>query len=141
MAINIGGVVEGGACVVTEGPNAGKTGTYTIDEEGNVWCEGPWGGTQCATSKCRDGLTELTVFDYEDDDGQFVYETDGLFEVTGVGVFRCRARIDASTGESRIVEAIPIPVHSLAELRRSESDVTRNLASVIESHLETRSRD
>ncbi len=41
----------GQACTVTSGPNAGKSGTVTIDEDGSVWCEGTWGGTQCGT-KC-----------------------------------------------------------------------------------------
>jgi sugar lactone lactonase YvrE len=46
-----GGDLAGTACKVTDGPNKGQTGTYTVDEDGNLWCEGSWGGTQCAT-KC-----------------------------------------------------------------------------------------
>lgn len=44
----------GTACKVTSGANAGKSGTYTRDDEGNLWCEGDWGGTQCGTGKCSD---------------------------------------------------------------------------------------
>lgn len=36
---------EGDACKVTSGDNAGKVGKYT---EGTKWCEGTWGGTECA---------------------------------------------------------------------------------------------
>ena len=49
------GATVGGKCTVTSGANKGKTGTYTRDEYGNIWCEGRWGGTQCAT-RCKNGL-------------------------------------------------------------------------------------
>ena len=50
-----GGATVGGKCTVTAGANKGKSGTYTRDEYGNLWCEGRWGGTQCAT-RCKNGL-------------------------------------------------------------------------------------
>ena len=49
------GATVGGKCTVTSGANAGKSGTYTRDEYGNIWCEGSWGGTQCAT-RCKNAL-------------------------------------------------------------------------------------
>jgi hypothetical protein len=46
----------GKACTVSSGSNAGKSGTYTVEEgTGSLWCEGSWGGTECAGSdKCKD---------------------------------------------------------------------------------------
>ncbi|MPY95135.1 MAG: hypothetical protein GEV08_19385 [Acidimicrobiia bacterium] len=46
----------GGACTVTDGLNKGKKGTYTTDDEGNTWCEGSWGGTECGSTKCESAL-------------------------------------------------------------------------------------
>lgn len=46
----------GGKCKVVSGPNKGKTGTY----DGEGWCTGDWGGTECvgsdgkANGKCQD---------------------------------------------------------------------------------------
>jgi len=49
-----GGTAGTGKCEVTGGPNKGKTGTY----DGEGWCVGDWGGTECkgsdGTSKCKD---------------------------------------------------------------------------------------
>ncbi len=42
----------GGTCKVTSGPNKGKTGKYTQDSDGSIWCSGSWGGTECGTGKC-----------------------------------------------------------------------------------------
>jgi hypothetical protein len=50
------GGTSGGKCKVVSGPNAGKTGTY----DGEGWCTGDWGGTECVGSdgksngKCQD---------------------------------------------------------------------------------------
>jgi hypothetical protein len=46
----------GKACTVSSGSNAGKSGTYTVEEgTGSLWCEGSWGGTECTGSdKCKD---------------------------------------------------------------------------------------
>lgn len=49
-----GGTGGAGKCEVTSGPNKGKTGTY----DGEGWCVGDWGGTECTgsdgASKCKD---------------------------------------------------------------------------------------
>lgn len=51
-----GAGAAGGKCKVVSGPNAGKTGTY----DGEGWCTGDWGGTECVGSdgksngKCED---------------------------------------------------------------------------------------
>ncbi len=43
-----GGPKEGGACKVTGGANAGKTGTYdTSSDPGHTWCSGPGFSTEC----------------------------------------------------------------------------------------------
>jgi hypothetical protein len=57
-AIGEGGTggTSGGKCKVVSGPNKGKTGTY----DGEGWCTGDWGGTECVGSdgksngKCQD---------------------------------------------------------------------------------------
>ena len=48
--------VVGGACTVTSGINQGKSGTYTKDEDGSIWCEGSWGGTECSAGKCAEAV-------------------------------------------------------------------------------------
>jgi hypothetical protein len=128
--------VAGQACTVTEGPNKGKTGKYTVDEDGNVWCEGDWGGTECGETKCGDSAAQVSIFESVTADGQVVYEIEGLIEVEGVGIFDSRVTIDAATQTSRKVVAIPIAATPLATLRESESEVERIMADVIGSHVE-----
>lgn len=41
---------KGGKCKVVSGPNKGRTGTY----DGEGWCTGDWGGTECQDSSGRD---------------------------------------------------------------------------------------
>jgi hypothetical protein len=54
------GGTTGGSCTVTSGTNAGKTGTYTVEEgTGHTWCEGSWGGTDCTGGRCKDGTSKL----------------------------------------------------------------------------------
>ena len=59
--MNNGGGVTGGKCEVTSGPNKGKTGTY----DGEGWCTGDWGGTECTasdgSSKCKDLAKSISV--------------------------------------------------------------------------------
>ena len=45
--------VVGAACTVTSGPNKGKSGTYTRDEDGAIWCEGDWGGPSVTVGNAR----------------------------------------------------------------------------------------
>lgn len=131
------GAVAGQKCTVTSGPNKGKTGTYTVDDQGNLWCEGDWGGTQCGT-KCADMAASATVFEYVDSvDGQVKYEVEGLYEIDGGGVFHCRARIDAATGASESVTAIPVAAISVTALGKSETELDRLVARVIEAHMAT----
>ncbi len=58
---NNGGGTAGGKCEVTSGPNKGKTGTY----DGEGWCTGSWGGTECkaldGSSKCKDIAKSVIV--------------------------------------------------------------------------------
>lgn len=58
-----GGVTEGGACKITSGPNAGKSGTYdTTTDPGHTWCCTGAGGagscTECGgtPNKCSSAL-------------------------------------------------------------------------------------
>jgi hypothetical protein len=134
MAAQKGSTV-GGACTVTSGPNKGKTGTYTRDEEGNLWCEGPWGGTQCA-EKCTDANVSLTVFESVDAaTDQVVFEIEGLIEVEGRGIFLCSAKIDPTSGAGRDVVAVRSPVIPLSSLRESPDKLDRMVADVVGSHI------
>jgi hypothetical protein len=132
--------VVGQACTVNSGPNKGKTGTYTRDEEGNIWCEGSWGGTQCGSGKCADAKAQVSVFEYVDATGTLVHEVDGLVQVEGLGIFQCNAVIDAATGEGRKITAVPMAATSLTALRGSGSEVERRAADVLESHLRGKGR-
>jgi hypothetical protein len=53
---NLGGNQK---CTVTDGPNKGKKGTYSIEADG-LNCSGSWGATGCinadASSKCKAGV-------------------------------------------------------------------------------------
>jgi hypothetical protein len=131
-----GAEVAGQACTVAEGPNKGKKGTFTVDENGSVWCEGDWGGTECGETKCGASAAQVSVFESIDADGLVVFEIEGLIEVEGVGIFHSQATIDAATQTSRNVVAIPIAATPLADLRQSESEVERMMADVIGSHVE-----
>ena len=44
----------GKACTITKGPNAGKKGTYTRSDWGELWCEGSFGGSSCKAGGCKD---------------------------------------------------------------------------------------
>jgi hypothetical protein len=127
--------IEGQSCTVTEGPNKGKKGTYTRDDEGNLWCEGDWGGTECTDSKCEDAKVQVGIFEYIDDSGTLVHEVDGLVDVEGLGVFQVTAIMDAATGAGRKTTAVPIAATSLTALRESGLEVERRAADVIEAHL------
>jgi hypothetical protein len=133
--------VAGGACTVTSGPNKGKKGKYTIDEDGSVWCEGTWGGTQCKDSKCKSGAASLDVSEhFEDVGGVLVYEIAGVVEVESVGTFHCSVKLDADSGACRDIAAIPVGAVPLAELRESDSELDRMVAEAIGSHAKTLSR-
>lgn len=126
---------EGAKCKVTSGPNKGKEGTYTVDENGNMWCEGPWGGTECGENKCTSAKAEVQVFEYENIDGTLVHEVDGMFEVQGLGVVHGNVILDAATGKTLKTTAIPIAAVSLGDLRKSGSEVEGRAAEALESYL------
>ncbi len=130
-----GSDLVGTACAVTDGPNKGKTGTYTVDEEGNLWCEGDWGGTQCAT-KCTSAATSVgQLYDYASTGGDVRYEADGLFTNAAGDVFHVQAELDAKTKKTiRVVTAkvLPTPISSL---KKSKSALDRALGAAIESQL------
>lgn len=128
------GVVEGGACKVTGGPNDGKTGTYTIDENGEVWCEGSWGGTQCSPGKCEDAAAKANVFDFADRDGKGVFETDGFYQKGPKRLVRFKAQIDAQTGAVRNFVDIPVDIVDITELQKSESKFDRMLADALKAY-------
>jgi hypothetical protein len=130
-----GTAVAGQACTVTDGPNKGKKGTYTRDDEGNLWCEGDWGGTECRGGRCADANVQASVFEYVDIDGNLVHEVDGIFEVEGLGIFQGNAILNAATGERRKVTVVPIAAASLTALRESGSEIEQRAADVLEAHL------
>jgi hypothetical protein len=139
MAQKDSGVTVGAACTVTSGPNQGKTGTYSMDDDGKTWCEGDWGATQCDGSKCQDGATSHgKVFEYPDTDGLLIYEVDGLYEVEGQGIFRFKIKLDAATGATRDVAAVRVAAATLSDLRKSGSDLDRTVAEVIDSYVTDR---
>lgn len=128
----------GAACKVTDGPNKGKTGTYTVDDEGNLWCEGDWGGTQCGT-KCTDAAANVgQVFDYVSTGGGVKFETDGLFSNAAGEVFHVKAELDAKTKNATrmaIAQVIPTPISSL---QKAKSALDRALGEAIEAQLAKR---
>jgi hypothetical protein len=126
---------EGTKCTVTSGPNKGKEGTYTVDEDGSLWCEGDWGGTECGSDKCKNAKAGVKVFEYENVNGTLVQEVDGIFDVQGLGVFHGNVIIDATTGKSLKTTAIPIAAVSLGDLRKSASEVEGHAAEALESYL------
>ena len=125
----------GTACTVTDGANKGQTGTYTVDEEGNLWCEGSWGGTQCAT-KCADAaLSGGQVFDAG---GVVTHEYDGFFSNDAGEVFHVKAVMNAKSKKASqfaVARVLPTP---LSSLRKSKSAVDRALGSAIEARLAKR---
>lgn len=125
----------GTACTVTDGPNKGQSGTYTVDEEGNLWCEGPWGGTQCAT-KCADAaLSGGQVFDTG---GVVTHEYDGFFTNDAGEVFHVKAVVNAKSKKASqfaVARVLPTP---LSSLRKSKSAVDRALGGAIEARLAKR---
>lgn len=126
----------GTACTVTDGDNKGQTGTYTVDEEGNLWCEGSWGGTQCAT-KCADAALSGggQVFD---NGGVVTHEYDGLFTNDSGEVFHVKAVLDAKRKKpTRLAVARVLPT-PLSSLRKSKSAVDRALGGAIEARLAKR---
>ncbi len=95
------------------------------------------GGTQCDGGKCKDAAKRsLNIRDYLATDGQLVYEATGVVELGKAGLYDVRATIEATTGESRGVTAIPIRGESLDDLRGSKSKVDRMLADAIASHVQ-----
>jgi hypothetical protein len=128
--------VVGQSCTVTSGPNKGKKGTYTRDDDGNLWCEGDWGGTECDGGKCKDAAAKVSVFEFLDDTGQLVYQVEGLVENDRGNIFHVTATIDAASGESRAVAALPIAATPLSELRKSKSKLEQTVGNAIRSKLE-----
>ena len=122
--------IVGQSCTVTKGTNKGKTGTYTRDDDGNIWCGGDWGGTECGTDRCnKDAKAQVRVFEYVDANGMLVQEVEGM------GIFQYNAIIDVSTGEGWKISALPISSTSLTDLQKSGSKVVRRAAELLESHL------
>jgi hypothetical protein len=51
-----GAAKVGQPCRVTKGKHKGKTGTYSLDERGNLVCQGDWGSTVCGKDRCEDAI-------------------------------------------------------------------------------------
>jgi hypothetical protein len=59
----------------------------------------------------------------------------GLVEDDGGDIFHVRATIDAATGASREIAAVPITATPLSNLRGSRSKVERMVANAVDSHV------
>jgi hypothetical protein len=129
--------LAGTACTVTDGANKGKSGTYTVDEDGNLWCEGTWGGTQCAT-KCSDAALsggEVQVFD---NGGVVTHEYEGLYSNDSGEVFHVKAILDPKRKkQNRIAVARVLPT-PLSSLRKSKSAIDRVLGVAIDKQIAKR---
>jgi hypothetical protein len=126
--------LTGTACKVTAGPNKGKTGTYTTDEKGNLWCEGSWGGTECGTNKCTSkAVSNGQVFDPTD--GSVTYESDGLFSNDAGEVFHVRAVLDTKSKKLTQITVVQVLPSALSSLRTAESELDRALGEAIEAHI------
>ncbi len=140
MAMQKGTQVPGQKCTVTSGPNKGKSGTYTTDEEGNTWCEGDWGGTQCGENKCKDAKSAPTIFDTIVD-GKNVVEVEGFYSADDQRLFWYQGAIDVATGERLRAVAIPVSGTTSADLQSSDSEADRVVASVVEPLIKQYRRD
>lgn len=132
--------IVGQSCTITEGTHKGKSGVYTRDGDGRIWCEGDFGGTECTTGSCSNAKAQTSIFEYPDADGSLVHEVDGLVDVEGLGIFQVNMIFAAATGESRNVTAVPIAATPLSSLRESQSKVERHAADLLESHLKRQGR-
>ena len=126
MAINLGTAgKDGQPCTVTSGPNAGKHGTYTTDDDGSLWCEGDWGGTECDGDKCKDGARQTTVLDYVDASGQPVYEVEGDFTDSRGGPIRVKVKLDAVSLAKLTASAEPVDAPSFDGLDLGDAKLTQ----------------
>lgn len=129
--------VVGGSCTVISGTHKGKTGTYSRDDDGVLWCDVDGGSTDCSNGACADGKAKLQVRDFADKSGAGVYEVSGLVEVPGKGVFDVSAIIEASTGKEIRVSAVPVTAVSLESLHQAAaSDAERYVAAALARHFE-----
>ena len=127
--------VVGQACTVTKGDNKGEKGTYTRDDEGNIWCEGEWGGTECGTDRCDSAKADARVFEYTAPDGKLVQEVKGLVESVDGGTFDYTVVLDADSGRPREVHVLPLAAVPLAELGKSDSEAERRAAAALEAEI------
>jgi hypothetical protein len=131
--------VAGQSCKVTGGANKGKTGTYSTDDEGSLWCEGSWGGTECGSgkdSKCSAQASQVQIFEHLDNAGVLVQEVEGLIHVDGLGIFQFSTILDAATGTSRKISALPLAATSFTDLANSRSVTERRVANILASHFQ-----
>ena len=128
--------VVGGSCTVTEGTHKGKTGTYSRDDDGVLWCDVDGGSTDCSKGACKDGTAKLQVRDIAGVSGVGAYDVTGIVEVPGKGIFDVRAIIDASTGKERSVSAVPVASVPLEGLNKGGSDADRYAAAALARHFE-----
>ena len=130
--------VVGQACVVTKGTNKGKKGKYTKDIYGDLYCEGDWGATGCKKGGCKPAAKQsVSVFEYETPDGTSVSEVEGVVEGANGSLLFATVVVDAVTGATRNVSAIPIRGVPVEDLCDSESDIERCAGRILADHLST----
>jgi hypothetical protein len=87
------------------------------------------------SGKCKDATKPvLSVLDYRAPDGQSVYEARGVVDVPGAGLYDVVATVEAATGKSRGVIALPIVGQPLNDMNESQSDVERMVGEAVASH-------
>ena len=132
--------VAGASCTVTSGTHKGKTGTYSRDDDGVLWCDVEGGSTDCTKGACKDGKARLQIRDFAGINGLESFEVNGFVEVPGKGIFDVSAIIDASNGKASKLSAVPLSPVSLESLQRAETDAERYAAAALTRHLEERGK-
>ena len=120
---------EGGACRVTQGGNAGQTGTYTKSDDGTWWCKTNGGQTE---TECTGGRCE---------DAKIITNPDNQIEIaiiSGVIYFdekketkQCINIINKSSGEIVQTLCFPLQISKINDLLSSKNDIERKIAKNI----------
>lgn len=132
--------VAGSSCTVTSGTHKGKTGTYSRDDDGVLWCDVDGGSTDCTNGACKDGKAKLQVRDFAGADGLDSFEVNGLVEVPGKGIFDVSAIIDARSGKATKMSAVSLSPVPLESLQTASTEAERHAAAALMRHFEERSK-
>lgn len=130
--------VAGATCTVTEGTHKGKTGTYSRDDDGVLWCDVAGGSTDCSKGACKDGKAKIQVRDFVGATGLGMYEVSGLVEVPGKGIFDVSAIIDAKNGKESRVSAVAVTPVPLESLHKDKGDAERYAAAALTRYFDGR---